>query len=83
MSPPDLVLEHLDAPTASFYVLKILFRALCNSCLQSVTHLIAFSFSLQRYIIRIIFMVPTYAITSFLSLLHRESSIYFDTIRDW
>lgn len=37
----------------------------------------------QRYIIRIVVMVPIYAMLSFLSLVFRKASIYFDTIRDW
>jgi hypothetical protein len=37
----------------------------------------------QRYIVRIIFMVPSYAIASWCSLMYRDSAIYFDTIRDW
>eukprot|EP00775_Hariotina_reticulata_P011616 gene11616-11760_t len=36
----------------------------------------------QRYIIRIIFMVPVYAIGSFFSLRWPHGAIYFDTIRD-
>lgn len=36
----------------------------------------------QRYIIRIVFMVPMYAICSWLSLVERDISIYYDTIRD-
>lgn len=36
----------------------------------------------QRYIVRIIFMVPNYAITSWLSMVNRGASIYFDTVRD-
>lgn len=36
----------------------------------------------QRYIVRIIFMVPVYAMMSFLSLTWREKSIYFSSIRD-
>lgn len=39
--------------------------------------------AVQRYIVRIIFMVPSYAITSYLSLVYRHYSIYFDTPRDW
>lgn len=38
---------------------------------------------LQRYIIRIIFMVPVYAIGSFCSLQWRDGAIYFVTLRDW
>lgn len=36
----------------------------------------------QRYIVRIVFMVPFYGVSSFFSLLYRQSSIYFDTLRD-
>ncbi|GLT74070.1 hypothetical protein SLA2020_458910 [Shorea laevis] len=36
----------------------------------------------QRYIVRIIFMVPVYALMSFLSLVLPKSSIYFNSIRE-
>lgn len=36
----------------------------------------------QRYIVRIIFMVPVYALTSFLSLILNERAIYFNSIRE-
>ncbi|XP_024517367.1 transmembrane protein 184A isoform X2 [Selaginella moellendorffii] len=36
----------------------------------------------QRYIVRIIFMVPVYAMMSFLSLVLNDKSIYFNSIRD-
>ncbi|KAH0855554.1 LOW QUALITY PROTEIN: hypothetical protein HID58_007910 [Brassica napus] len=36
----------------------------------------------QRYIVRIVFMVPVYAFMSFLSLVLPRSSIYFDSIRE-
>jgi len=36
----------------------------------------------QRYIVRIIFMVPLYSIASFFSLVFHNEHIYFDTIRD-
>lgn len=36
----------------------------------------------QRYIVRIVFMVPVYALTSFLSLIMRDSSIYFNSLRE-
>ncbi|XVE63192.1 hypothetical protein DITRI_Ditri06bG0180600 [Diplodiscus trichospermus] len=36
----------------------------------------------QRYIVRIIFMVPVYALMSFLSLVLPQSSIYFNSIRE-
>lgn len=36
----------------------------------------------QRYIVRIIFMVPVYAVAAFLSLAYPDQSIYFDSVRD-
>ncbi|KAI8476882.1 MAG: organic solute transporter Ostalpha-domain-containing protein [Monoraphidium minutum] len=36
----------------------------------------------QRYIIRLIFMVPVYAVGSWFSLKYRDAAIYFDTLRD-
>ncbi|KAK8573606.1 hypothetical protein V6N13_009695 [Hibiscus sabdariffa] len=36
----------------------------------------------QRYIVRIIFMVPVYALMSFLSLVAPRSSIYFNSFRE-
>ncbi|GMH14976.1 hypothetical protein Nepgr_016817 [Nepenthes gracilis] len=36
----------------------------------------------QRYIVRIIFMVPVYALMSFLSLILPRSSIYFNSLRE-
>lgn len=37
----------------------------------------------QLYIVRIILLVPIYSISSFLSLFLPESSLIFDTLRDW
>ncbi|KAL3156384.1 hypothetical protein ABBQ38_000699 [Trebouxia sp. C0009 RCD-2024] len=36
----------------------------------------------QRYIVRIIFLVPVYSVASWLSLLMSDKSVYFDTVRD-
>ncbi|XP_022863834.1 transmembrane protein 184B isoform X1 [Olea europaea var. sylvestris] len=36
----------------------------------------------QRYIVRIIFMVPVYALMSFLSLIINKGAIYFNSIRE-
>ncbi|MDP2437906.1 MAG: OSTA/TMEM184 family protein [archaeon] len=38
--------------------------------------------SLQRYIVRLLWLVPIYAMDSLISLLYPEHSIIFDTIRD-
>ena len=40
-------------------------------------------FMLQRFIVRIIFMVPVYAVSSFCSLIFPHGAIYFDTVRIW
>jgi hypothetical protein len=37
---------------------------------------------LQKYIIRILFMVPIYALNSWIVLKFPETSIYLDTIRE-
>lgn len=37
----------------------------------------------QRYIVRIIFMIPVYSMASFPSLLAPENAIYWLTLRDW
>ncbi len=39
--------------------------------------------AVQRYIVRIIFMVPLYALMSFFSLVFEAQSVYFGSIRDW
>ncbi|XP_019191138.1 PREDICTED: transmembrane protein 184A-like [Ipomoea nil] len=36
----------------------------------------------QRYIVRIVFMVPVYALASFLSLVMNKSAIYFNSLRE-
>lgn len=53
--------------------------------LHSLTHSICLCLlpNKQRYIIRIIFMVPFYCVCSLGSLHFRSASIYFDTPRDW
>lgn len=38
---------------------------------------------LQRYIVRIIFMIPVYSLASFPSLLAPDNAIYWLTVRDW
>ncbi|KAA8536674.1 hypothetical protein F0562_029152 [Nyssa sinensis] len=50
---------------------------------EAVWHLINYTEpTYQRYIVRIIFMVPVYALMSFLSLILNESAIYFNSIRE-
>ncbi|GIL47293.1 hypothetical protein Vafri_4146 [Volvox africanus] len=57
--------------------------AVASAITQILCHLRNYTEPLyQRYIIRIIFMVPFYGVTSWLSLMYRENSIYFDVPRD-
>ncbi|BDA41803.1 Transmembrane protein 184B at N-terminal half [Coccomyxa sp. Obi] len=59
------------------------FAALGIAIYQIVMHLRNYTRPVfQRYIVRIIFMVPLYALMSFLSLLMEENSVYFGSIRD-
>ncbi|KAF6164672.1 hypothetical protein GIB67_035107 [Kingdonia uniflora] len=57
--------------------------AICLAILHIYRHLLNYTEpTYQRYIVRIIFMVPVYALMSFLSLVLNESSIYFNSIRE-
>ena len=52
--------------------------------LQIVQHLRHYTEPMfQRYIVRIIFLIPVYAACSFASLLAADAAIYITTIRDW
>ena len=60
-----------------------LFSLICAGY-QITQHLINFHEpKYQLYIVRIILLVPIYSISSFLSLCLPESSLIFDTLRDW
>ncbi|XP_047342386.1 transmembrane protein 184A-like [Impatiens glandulifera] len=69
-----------------FYILIALpctIGAIALALLHIYRHLLNYTEpTYQRYIVRIIFMVPVYALTSFLSLVFNESSIYFNSIRE-
>ncbi|XAR49209.1 hypothetical protein NMG60_11032323 [Bertholletia excelsa] len=57
--------------------------AICLALLHIYWHLSNYTEpTYQRYIVRIIFMVPVYALMSFLSLVLNESSIYFNSFRE-
>ena len=57
---------------------------LLSSSTQIIQHLRHYTEPMfQRYILRIIFMVPVYAACSFASLLAENAAIYITTIRDW
>ena len=53
------------------------------TCFHIYRHLQHWSWpSQQKWIVRILFMVPIYALASWLSLRFFHLSIYFDTVRD-
>ncbi|KAJ4845085.1 hypothetical protein Tsubulata_036109 [Turnera subulata] len=57
--------------------------AICLAIFHIYRHLLNYTEpTYQRYIVRIIFMVPVYAMMSFLSLVLPQSSIYFNSIRE-
>ncbi|DBA98206.1 hypothetical protein WJX77_005615 [Trebouxia sp. C0004] len=59
------------------------FAALGYAIYQIICHLRHYNGPVyQRYIVRIIFLVPVYSVASWLSLLMSEKSVYFDTVRD-
>ncbi|CAA6653811.1 unnamed protein product [Spirodela intermedia] len=59
------------------------FGAIALAMLHIYRHLLNYTEpSYQRFIVRIIFMVPVFALMSFLSLVLNQSSIYFDSIRE-
>ncbi|KAK4427532.1 Transmembrane proteinA [Sesamum alatum] len=69
-----------------FYILIALpctIGAMTLAILHIYKHLLNYTEpTFQRYIVRIIFMVPVYALTSFLSLVLNKSAIYFNSIRE-
>lgn len=67
---------------AGFFV----WMALIISCQQIYQHLRFYTMpSEQKYIVRILFIVPIYGFDCWLSLLFFKNNyyVYFDSIRDW
>ncbi|XP_022879810.1 transmembrane protein 184 homolog DDB_G0279555-like [Olea europaea var. sylvestris] len=69
-----------------FYILIALpctVGAIALAILHIYRHLLNYTEpTYQRYIVRIIFMVPVYALMSFLSLVLNKRAIYFNSIRE-
>lgn len=54
------------------------------SPLQIISHLRSYiQPTYQRYIVRIVFTVPVFAVTSFFSLLFGQAAVYFEAVRGW
>ncbi|XP_006841552.2 transmembrane protein 184B [Amborella trichopoda] len=57
--------------------------SICLAMLHIYRHLLNYTEpTYQRYIVRIVFMVPVYAMMSFLSLVLNDKAIYFNSIRE-
>lgn len=76
--PPWVTTDAAWATSGVFAWLSVLFTGH-----QIYQHLKHYSCpSQQKWIVRILFMVPIYAIASWLGLKFFHLSIYFDTVRD-
>ncbi|RYR39511.1 hypothetical protein Ahy_A09g045071 isoform B [Arachis hypogaea] len=69
------------------YLYVIAFFCTCGAIALSLLHIYRHLLNyteptFQRYIVRIVFMVPVYALMSFLALVIPMGSIYFDSIRE-
>ena len=69
---------------------NFVYPLLCTlvACLVSmgviVGHLVYYNDkNLQKYIIRILFIIPIYAVTSFLAIQTPENELYYSAIRDF
>jgi Organic solute transporter Ostalpha len=55
-----------------------------HQSIQIVSHLRTYTQpDFQRFIIRIVFTVPVFAVTSFFSLLFGKAAVYFEAVRGW
>ncbi|VUZ52226.1 unnamed protein product, partial [Hymenolepis diminuta] len=76
----------LESKGAQAFAGSMAFIAIIITCHQIYLHLVNYtSPSEQRWIVRILFLVPLYAFQSWLSLMflrHQDFYVYFDTIRD-
>ncbi|XP_053708330.1 transmembrane protein 184A [Synchiropus splendidus] len=83
-----LIQDHIFLNTVAARTISGIFvwSALIITCHQIYTHLRSYTVpNEQRYIIRILFIVPVYAFDSWLSLLfigNNQYYVYFDSIRD-
>eukprot|EP00250_Pteridium_aquilinum_P016244 c23021_g2_i1 orf=593-2020(-) len=72
---------------ASFFAIGVAAVCTCGAVILALWHIYRHLTNYteptyQRYTVRIIFMVPVYAMMSFFSLVMRQRSIYFSSIRD-
>ncbi|KAG6531967.1 hypothetical protein ZIOFF_005804 [Zingiber officinale] len=80
-----LAAVHLSMAPALFVIASFpcTIGAIALAVLHIYRHLLNYTKPVyQRYIVRIIFMVPIYALMSFLSLVLPDNSIYFNSIRE-
>ncbi|CAN6467512.1 unnamed protein product [Victoria cruziana] len=72
---------------APIYYILVAFPCVIGAVVLAVSHIYRHLLNYteptyQRYIVRIIFMVPVYALMSFMSLVRNDKSIYFNSIRE-
>ncbi|KAG1674176.1 Transmembrane protein 184B [Nymphon striatum] len=83
----DVETIFLETPAAQGIAGAFVWTALLITCHQIYQHLRYYTNPAeQRWIVRILFIVPIYAFDSWLSLLflHNDSYyVYFDSVRDW
>lgn len=86
LTPPDNENYFLQSATAIVFASLFVWTAIAISLHHIFMHL-KFSTmpSEQRYIVRILFIVPMFGFASWLSLLYlrRDIYVYFDSIKDW
>lgn len=78
-----------DSHNFTFHELTIAISAVCGAIAIIVSLVLMFMHAIrysrpkeQRHIIRILFMVPIYALVSFLSIVFYTHSVYYEVIRD-
>ncbi|GIZ04130.1 transmembrane protein 184B [Caerostris extrusa] len=86
--PNETIIPHIFLQTVAAQTISGVFvwSALLITCYQIYLHLCYYtSPTEQRWIVRILFIVPIYAFDSWLSLLffHDMYYIYFDSVRNW
>ena len=80
-------IQHYSSPIFQVGRVSTVQRMLCTvpCCLLHVAAsgatLPTWRLCMQRYILRIIFMVPVYSVCSFLALVRPHDAVYFETVR--
>eukprot|EP01139_Manchomonas_bermudensis_P018892 Amastigsp_a676188_206.p2 type:complete len:371 gc:universal Amastigsp_a676188_206:102-1214(+) len=83
MSLGELIFGFVTSSSGQTIAISSSLFAIVLSSLVIYKHLLYYSRPhLQRYLVRVILIVPVYALGSVLSLLYPQGELYFDSIRD-